>query len=194
MKVRLTLVEGMLGTASANPQLHEEFIAGKAPDGEKTLEEIAALPMVEQEQRSRTVFPRLPDGKPGVWDYQIKGFFKDACGMLRRVADTKSAGLKAYTKVIDGLVFVSPRLIPIACSGPIGECVRPLRASGPQGDRVALAASEEVPAGSVIEFEVSCLNASLETCVREWLDYGKLRGLGQWRNSGKGRFTVEVTE
>ena len=27
-----------------------------------------------------------------------------------------------------------------------------------------------------------------EKLVREWLDYGKLRGLGQWRNSGKGRF------
>lgn len=27
--------------------------------------------------------------------------------------------------------------------------------------------------------------------VREWLDYGMLRGLGQWRNSGKGRFTWE---
>lgn len=26
----------------------------------------------------------------------------------------------------------------------------------------------------------------------EWLDYGKLRGLGQWRNSGKGRFTYEI--
>lgn len=26
----------------------------------------------------------------------------------------------------------------------------------------------------------------------EWLDYGKLRGLGQWRNSGKGRFTYEL--
>lgn len=24
--------------------------------------------------------------------------------------------------------------------------------------------------------------------VREWLDYGALRGLFQWRNSGKGRF------
>lgn len=22
----------------------------------------------------------------------------------------------------------------------------------------------------------------------EWLDYGELRGIGQWRNSGKGRF------
>ena len=28
----------------------------------------------------------------------------------------------------------------------------------------------------------------------ECLDYGKLRGLSQWRNSGKGRFTYEVLE
>lgn len=27
--------------------------------------------------------------------------------------------------------------------------------------------------------------------VREWLDYGALRGLFQWRNSGKGRFEWE---
>jgi hypothetical protein len=28
--------------------------------------------------------------------------------------------------------------------------------------------------------------------VIECLDYGKRRGIGQWRNSGKGRFTYEV--
>ena len=27
---------------------------------------------------------------------------------------------------------------------------------------------------------------------REWLDYGALRGIGQWRNSGKGRYTYEI--
>ena len=30
--------------------------------------------------------------------------------------------------------------------------------------------------------------------VREWLDYGQLRGIGQWRNSGKGRFTYIAYE
>ena len=34
----------------------------------------------------------------------------------------------------------------------------------------------------------------LGDCIMEWLEYGKLRGLGQWRNSGKGRFTFEVLE
>ena len=38
---------------------------------------------------------------------------------------------------------------------------------------------------------VTCLDPAHMAAVREWLDYGQLRGLGQWRNSGKGRFTWE---
>ena len=34
----------------------------------------------------------------------------------------------------------------------------------------------------------------LVPAVKEWLSYGKLRGLGQWRNSGKGRFCCEILE
>lgn len=33
-----------------------------------------------------------------------------------------------------------------------------------------------------------------EKAVLEWLEYGQLRGIGQWRNSGKGRFSYEITE
>lgn len=43
----------------------------------------------------------------------------------------------------------------------------------------------------MIEFGVICKNDGLITAVREWLDYGILRGIGQWRNSGMGRFTWE---
>jgi hypothetical protein len=56
---------------------------------------------------------------------------------------------------------------------------------------VALAISEEAPPGSSIEFYISILDESHEKAVREWLDYGVLRGIGQWRNSGKGRFAWE---
>ena len=38
------------------------------------------------------------------------------------------------------------------------------------------------------------LDDSHEKAVREWLDYGILRGIGQWRNSGKGRFTYIAYE
>ena len=56
------------------------------------------------------------------------------------------------------------------------------------GERVALAASETVPAGTVLEFSVLVMNPKDAETVREWLDYGRLRGLFQWRNSGKGAY------
>ena len=70
----------------------------------------------------------------------------------------------------------------------MAECQRPLRAQTPQGERVSLAMSEQAPAGAVCEFKVVCLSNAHEAAVREWLDYGKWSGIGQWRNSGKGRF------
>ena len=100
--------------------------------------------------------------------------------------------LKAFKKEIDGLVFVSPRQIPFGNNGAMGMCQRPLRAQTPKGDRVALARSETVPAGATLTFSVTCLREGLIPCVEEWLEYGKLSGLGQWRNSGKGRFTCEI--
>lgn len=71
---------------------------------------------------------------------------------------------------------------------------RPLRAQTAQGERVSLVNSEEIPAGRTCEFDVILLDDSHEKVVREWLDYGILRGIGQWRNSGKGRFTYTAYE
>lgn len=48
-----------------------------------------------------------------------------------------------------------------------------------------------VPAGTVLEFSILVMNPKDAETVREWLDYGALRGLFQWRNSGKGRFEWE---
>ena len=105
---------------------------------------------------------------------------------------TKSGKLKAYKKIIDGLVFVTPRKIPIMFDGKVGSCQRPLRAMTAQGERVALANSESVPIGAYIDIKISLLDPALEGVVLEWLDYGQLRGIGQWRNSGKGRFSYEL--
>ena len=190
LKVKITLTEEMLGTASGNPEVHREFIASKAPDAASVEDEVAAVGVDEVVEKSMTIFPKQ-DGSPFIWDYQIKGFFKDTCGALARVPGTRSNKLKAYRKVIDGIVFVSPRKLPVALAGPVGNCQRPLRAETAQGPRVALANSETIPAGSAVECEILLLDEGLEKTVREWLDYGALRGLGQWRNSGKGRFTWE---
>lgn len=58
-----------------------------------------------------------------------------------------------------------------------------------QGERVALAMSEQIPAGATAEFDIEVMNDEHLPAVLEWLDYGSKRGIGQWRNSGKGRFT-----
>lgn len=191
MKVRLTLLEEILGTASNNPEIHSEFIASKAPDAKSREEEIEAIGVDAEIEKGMTVFPRNAEGNPIMWDYQIKGFFKDACGMLRKVTKSKSSGIKAYKKEIDGLIFVQEREIPFIFDGAIGNCQRPLRAQTAQGERISLANSETIPAGAQIEFTIECLVDSDMSAVEEWLDYGRLRGLGQWRNSGKGKFSWE---
>ena len=70
----------------------------------------------------------------------------------------------------------------------MGYCERSLRAQTPMGERISIAKSETVPEGSTIEFEVECLDPKLEDMVRECLNYGRMRGIGQWRNSGKGTY------
>lgn len=191
LKVKITLTDEALGMMPTNKEIHEAYIAGKAPDAPSVEEEVAAVGIDEVVEKTMTVFPKLEDGTPFFWDYQIRGFFKDAIGMLRRVNNMKCAKIKNYKKVIDGLVFVAERRIPIMLSGEMGNCQRPLRADTMQGPRVALAHSETVPEGSTCEFTIQLLDESLEPAIRECLDYGKLRGLAQWRNSGKGRFTWE---
>ena len=108
MKVKITFQEEVLGSQPSNPEIHAEFIAANSADKDKFDEEQAALPASEKLEKSITVFHRMPDGKtPCLMDYQIKGFFKDSCSALSRVPGTKSKELKAYKKVIDGLIFLS---------------------------------------------------------------------------------------
>ena len=140
---------------------------------------------------------------PFFWNYQIRGMFKDSCGLLSRASYGESAGLKAYKKVIDGGVFVFPRRLAIKTSpyyitdeGDFIPCdptalqvlQRPLRIQDQKGERTAIAASEVIPAGSRIKFGVAVTDTKFMSCVYEWLNYGSEHGLGAWRNSGKGIF------
>ena len=194
LKVKVTMFEEILGTASANPEIHEEFIASKAPDAPSREEEVAAIGAEEVFEKGMTVFPRGKDGRPIAWDYQWKGFFKDACGVLRKIPKTACSAIKAYKKEIDGLIFPEPRQIPIEFDGEMGICQRPLRGQTAQGERIALASSECIPAGASMTFDIRMLLPEHEKAIREMLNYGQLRGFGQWRNSGKGRFHYEVLE
>lgn len=155
------------------------------------------------------------DNVPYYYNYQIRGFFKDSCGLLNRaeavdedgkkIADgTESAKLKAYKKVIDGGIFVFPRRIAIEIpefsladdgftmvpsydeNGRLPVLSRPLRTSGPTGERTAIASSEVIPAGSRIRFTIGMTSLKFKPAVIEWLNYAVVHGISGWRNSGLG--------
>lgn len=191
LHIKLTFTEPLLGTSPANEDIYRDFIGSKAPDAQSVEDEVAALGAEVVAEKGMTVFPRMEDGRPFLYDYQIKGFFKDSCGGLRKVNGSESSKIKAYKKEIDKLIFPQPRQIPIDFDGEMQKCERPLRASTAQGERISLSCSEKIPAGATCQFDVVLLSDGHEKLVREWLDYGCLSGIGQWRNSGMGRFSWE---
>lgn len=197
MKVRIKFTDTILGTKPADPEIHSRFVASKAPDAKTIAQELAAheASIEDVEERTKTIFHKMEDGTPFIEAYQVKGFFKEAARTLKKVPGTLTSKTTAYLKKVDNFIFVSPDNLalwmPIDLDLTATDCQRPLRASTPQGERVALAHSEEAPAGTTIEFTVKCLIDSDLDLVREWLDYGALKGMGQWRNSGRGRFEWE---
>ena len=83
----------------------------------------------------------------------------------------------------------------------MGILERPLRAQTAQGERIALARSETIPAGSTMEFEIMVLGqimqgrtkVDFDELLTEWLNFGAWVGLGQWRGSGGyGQFEYEM--
>jgi len=223
----ITLMEELLGTSPNTVLIYEGFVGDKAPDAPTLEEEVATLGVDEVALKGMTVFHRDEDGTPIIWDYQLKGFFKDTCSILSRTNDEagkNSRKITAFKKIIDGLVFPFPRRIRLMLpeGTEMGKCERPIRISGPQGERVALCSSETVPAGTTFEIAIHHMELAppkttkkpaakkgakkvapaptlvptsktiLADAITEWLDHGKYRGLGQWRNSGKGRFTYEA--
>ena len=159
--------------------------------GEVHAKLVELLRLKAQNQEGKTVFKKKADGTPFICGYHVKGFFKAAAQALRKVEGTRSSKLKAFKKQIDTLIFINEDEIPFIDWGMMDECQRPLRASTPQGERVSIAISESVAAGAQVEFTITCLVDDDTEYVREWLDYGRFNGIGQWRNSGKGRFVWE---
>lgn len=200
MRVKLTFLEPVLGSSPNNEEIYTEFIGSKAPDAPSLAEEVEALGDDVVAEKGTTVFPRDDDGTPIFWSYQIEGFFKGTAGFLRTVPGTLSSKVKAYKKNIDGRIFVAGdisssnktgRKIRINNAFPMDLFQRPLRASTPQGERVSLACSERIPDGAWCEFNITCLIDDDMEMVKEWLDFGLMNGLGQFRNSGHGRFVWE---
>ena len=205
MHIMIKFVEPALGTCNSNKDIHAEYIASKAPDARSREEEIAALGVDAVEEKDRTIFAKDDEGRPILWNYQIKGFFKEACASLQRIKTEKCASasarkeLRAYKKVLDCLIEPHDgrcgRQIPLIL--PEGTEItilqRPLRAQTAQGERIALASSEMITAGTTAEFYVKTPDDYVPA-VREWLAFGRMHGMSQWRNAGYGRFVFKVLD
>lgn len=212
MKVRLVFLQECLGTQPTDENIYQTYIANATKNGneqtpEMTAEELDNLPKNEDDEdfyRGVTVFPRLkildagsPD-YPAMYGYMLKGFFKNACSTFREVDESLSSRITAHKKKIDNQVHVN-RISHVNVSDDVVEYMnshsgtlpliqRPIRISGPSGERVALACSEYIPEGSSVDFEITTFSKEMMNLVIEWLDYGKYNGLGCWHNSGKGQF------
>ncbi len=213
IKVKLTFTEPTLGTSPGNRKIYEDFKAEKAPGAEQRAEEAAALPLEDQLEKASTVFPKDDQGL-FAWDYQMRGFFKEAIFGLIELGDIRNLTKWSYKRAVDSFLFVNPRRIYYLDASGVNipstpdVLERPLRATTMQGDRVALARSEMLPAGTSMLFTVQTLlpesarvkkdggaiasGASIGIDqIKSCLEYGKLKGFSQWRGGGYGRFTWE---
>ncbi len=194
LKVKITLQEDMLATKAANKDLFTDFIASKCADDDKRKQEIETAEHCEE--AGTTVFHRHPEsGELMIWDYQVKGFLKEAGDVLR--ASKHGDELKpwrAMKKKVDNNVFIFPRMITLGKTEPDSVCERPLRAQTMKGERVSLTRSESIAAGTSFEIEIQVIEGGpvKMDMVKQMLDYGALKGLGQWRNAGWGRISWEV--
>ena len=187
---RITGLTPILGSLPAIKDLRTRLITAKATDdGEAAKEETAST---------------FDINELCVMGYHIKGFFKSALYALRG-----QYNIAAYKSKVDLLVFVEPRFVPIKREDAFvfyedTILERPLRSNGPQGERVAIASSEQIDDPWSITIEISLLPNSVSKSAKgenlTWdiieaaLDYGAYHGLGQWRNADYGRFIWERIE
>lgn len=165
--------------------------------------------MGELEEKGITCFFRNPEGqKEGerapicIGNHMILGFMKAAAESICRTKATKKGTVlqsAGYTQsIINQHVNIFPEFLNSSKDikrhedGSINYLQRSLRAMTAQGKRISLAKSEVLPGDSTFDFTIETLSNSplKEEHIKEILSYGQLKGLGQWRNAGYGRFTV----
>lgn len=201
---KLTGISDILGATAANANIRSDFLAGRAETPEIAQNIIDENELIEpHEDESITVFLRHPDTHSVCFrQHVLKGFFKEA--LISCKTDIKISQPKSKA---DRYLFIEPEFIPLKRDGADIEkeddiFERPARVEIMRGERSALLASERVNAPWIMEFTVTILkNEKTKTspaldfeALETALDYGQLRGLGQGRNMGFGRFTWSVQD
>ena len=197
--LRITFTEPLLGSAPCSPEVYKQFIESKKPDA---ITEDESANVAEREEKGWTVF-RSDENGIFLYDYVLRGFLKEAAAAM---TGTKSAseGMAAYKTKINRWLFVLPRKLYLyqkannafAPAKTINPLERPLRAMTMQGPRVTLARSDQIEPGAFFTAKliVLPLGQSEITVTRllDWLSYGALNGIGQWRTGSYGRFEFDL--
>jgi len=187
--IKLTFIEPMLGTVPYNPEVYKRFIESKKPEDQQ---EDESKTVESRELSGWTGFHKDDDGLLFIYDYMIKGFLKAASDVIKSSDKTNpNRGLKQR---IDRFVFVFPRQISLEVKDADGILERPLRAMTMQGPRVSVVRSDFIKKGRSLEFEIHILEQGVmgRNTLENLLDYGKYKGLGQFRNGSYGRFTYTL--
>jgi CRISPR/Cas system CMR subunit Cmr6 (Cas7 group RAMP superfamily) len=158
----------------------------------------------EQELRGVTVFFRDKAGMPCIGDHMIKGFLKAAAEAVARTLPKKNGTIlnsASYTEsIINQHVTIEQQFISFdkdvmkSADGSIKYCERSLRAMTAQGPRVSVAKSECIESGAALKFTLLVLENSplTEEALKKLFSYGRVSGLGQWRNAGYGQFKCTI--
>lgn len=198
-KFRIKGTDTLLGSSPANKEVFTEFLVGKTKTPEEKQAALADVENIDENlEKGTTVFYRNNGGLI-LKGYQVKGFLKAAAKALK-----DQLNLKSYLSKVDTYVFVMEKDIPIMRDGeqitePDGFLERPQRCETAQGPRISLAKSEEVQAPWYIDVTIRVVEntktAKSEAIdmdmIKDFLDYGALSGLLQWRNAGHGTFEYE---
>lgn len=184
--VEIELLTEMLGTVPKNKDVYRDYIESKRPVESGKIEDETET-VGQLEEKGWTGFHSDEKGL-FVYDYFIKGFFKNAANVLK-----ESFKITAFRSKLNDYLFISPRRVYLGLKEPAGVIERPLRGQTAQGPRIALARSDFVPAGTKISFRLEVIeNKKFKTDhVKELMDYGRYLGLGQFRNGSYGRFEVK---
>ena len=93
-QIKITFTEPILGTAPQDKDIYSNYILEANANGDDTFSELETV----RDEKGRTGFHKLEDGSPIIYDYMLKGFFKDACGMQTRIDGSLSKKIKAYKR------------------------------------------------------------------------------------------------
>jgi hypothetical protein len=192
-------LQGLLGS-QASREIAQNYVLAKSIDkgfeGKNIpADELQALTPAEEMEGKTTVFHKV-DGKPVIFNYQIKGFIKESANCLKDQIKLTWPQARATQGI-----FILPRTI--ALKRPDGKYItaaeitkyeRSLRAMTMQGPRVSIAVSEWIKPPIMFEVELHLIGDKLdEDTISMILDYGQYCGLGQFRSGGFGSFSYELT-